>query len=246
MNTDDLFDVKSRICIVTGASSGLGAHMAGALAARGAIVWNISRSAPENGSANGVRHIKADVTDHGRMSDVLAQIEAESGPVSVLINNAGMSSRAGAKAIDPDEMQAVFDVNLHAPVMLADMVARRMAHAEIPGSIIHVSSVVVRAGMNRLAPYGASKAALDYMARQQALAWGKHGIRVNVIAPGWFRTDMTAALFERGGEAFLKPNTALRRLGDASDLTGTVVFLCSDASSFVTGAVIAVDGGYGL
>jgi len=220
--------------------------MAACLADRGAVVWGVSRTKPDHGAISGLRYLTADVTDHERMIQVLDEVEAESGSVSVLINNAGVSSQAPANGVDHDELKTVFDVNLHAPVVFADQVARRMAMSGVRGSIVHVSSVLVRAPMGRLAPYGASKAALDYMAREQARAWGRHGIRFNVLAPGWFRTDMTASMFDRGADAFLKPNTALRRLGELEDLTGAVIYLCSDASSFVTGAVLAIDGGYDL
>jgi NAD(P)-dependent dehydrogenase (short-subunit alcohol dehydrogenase family) len=240
------------VAIVTGASSGFGAAFAVALAEAGADVA-IGARRPAM-----LEETRAAVVDSGRMAiaratDVASQPDCEAlvaaaveqyGRVDVLINNAGTSDAVPALVEDPDEFRRVIDVNLNGAFWMAQACARVMR----PGSsIVNVASVVgLTAGEVPSAGYAASKLGLIGLTRDLAAQWAsRRGIRVNALAPGFFRTEMTAPLLADGPltEAVLA-RTPMKRLGEPEEISAAMLFLASDASSFMTGATVPVDGGW--
>lgn len=243
--SDKLFDVSGQVCVITGASTGLGFFLAEQLVERGATVIGISRNPPKSHSTSTqLIHMIGDVTDYDAMEAMLETTEAEHGPVTSFINNAGIADHAKPGAMNADVFRGILETNTIAPAVLTDLVAAKMAKSGIAGSIVNISSALAHRGMPRLASYGASKAALEAMTRQQAIHWGKSGIRINAFAPGWFFSEMTNESLNQGFEPVLRGMTPMRRVGTVQDMIGGIVFLLSSASQFVTGSTICADGGY--
>lgn len=243
----DLFDVAGQICVITGASSGLGLYCAEQLALRGATVFGISRNLPNDRlPVDGLTHLIGDVTDYEAMALLIDGIERDRGPITAFINNAGIADQISPGVTDPALFRALLETNTVAPAVLTDFVAARMAAAKTPGSIVNVSSVLATKSMPRLASYGASKAALESMTRQQAFYWARKGVRINAFAPGWFFSDMTSDSLNDSLKPILQGLTPMRRIGTVEDMIGSIIFLISRSSQFVTGAVINADGGYSI
>lgn len=242
---NDPYALEGKCCVVTGASSGLGLHMAGVLAAQGAHVFGLSLELPnEESCVDEVTHLIGDVSDTDAMETAITQIEGRAGPIECWVNNAGIGGYGRKGGLQSKEFERLLAVNAVAPGVLGDLVAGRMKANGVAGSVINVSSALGRTAMPSAAAYGASKAALDHLTRQQARAWALHGIRFNAIAPGWFRTAMTQEVFDKGFDAVLKGQIPMRRLGTADDLDGALILLASSASEYITGTIISIDGGF--
>jgi NAD(P)-dependent dehydrogenase (short-subunit alcohol dehydrogenase family) len=250
-----LFSLKGRHALVTGASSGLGVECARALALAGADVAvlarraeRVERLAADLAADYGVKAIaiKADVTAAADL-DRAVEEAAALGPIDILVNNAGVSPTGRAENLRRESWDEALAVNLTAPMMLSQRVARRLIDARRPGRIINMVSIyaAVASSVYRLSAYAASKAALANLTRQLAVEWAPHGILVNAIAPGWIPTEATeGGIAKRGNRERMEAFTPMARLGRAEEIRGAVIFLASAASSYVTGAVVAVDGGY--
>lgn len=256
-NVRDLFDLCGRVAIVTGASSGLGEGFARTLAGAGATVVAAARRLDRlevlakefDGTAPGegrIVPVRCDVTcdeDRGRLVEVAAGI---TGHVDVLVNNAGMPGVPHAEEETVAGFAALLDLNLSAGFHLAARVAAVAAEGE-DVSIINISSVI---GLVSTAPiggasYAASKSGIIGLTRELAGQWGRRGIRVNAIVPGWFDTEMTDGLFTNDKSAgWVRRNTMLGRGGAAGEVDGALLFLASPASSYVTGHALVVDGGW--
>lgn len=248
--TSSMFDLSGRVAIVTGASSGLGAGFARTLAEAGATVFAAARRIDRLESlaedVPGFVPVVCDVTSAQDRAELVRRAMDESGRIDVLVNNAG---RAGPPRAEEDTVE-VFDsllaLNLTAGFHLAVAVAAAVA-ADAPVSIVNVSSVV---GLVSTAPvggasYAASKAGAIGLTRELAGQWGRRGIRVNALVPGWFDTEMTDGLFTNDkSAAWVRRNTMLGRGGHEGEVDGALLFLASDASSYVTGQVLVVDGGW--
>ena len=247
---NDLFSLHGRTAVVTGASSGLGARFATVLAAAGASVFAAARRADRLAElAAGDSRIHPVACDVGREEDRSRLVEtvlAATGRFDVLVNNAGVSGAPSAADESSRDFADVLGVNLVAPFHLA----RLMAEAEQPDtgrSIVNVASILglVSAAPMGGAGYAASKAGLMGLTRELAGQWGRTGVRVNALAPGWFRSEMTEELFaDARSSQWVEKNTMLRRGGDLGELDGALLFLASDASSYCTGQVLVVDGGW--
>ncbi|MFD5063670.1 SDR family NAD(P)-dependent oxidoreductase [Streptomyces sp. NPDC058394] len=248
MSAAELFSLEGRTAIVTGASAGLGARFATVLAQAGATVIaaarRIDRLKELADSDARIHPVACDVSqeaDRVRLADAAL---AATGRIDVLVNNAATSGETRAEDESPEAFGGVLGVNLTAPFHLA-----RLA-AEAPGSpksIVNVSSILglVSAAPLGGASYAASKAGLIGLTRELAGQWGRDGLRVNALAPGWFRTEMTAELFgDERSSRWVDRNTMLRRGGDVHELDGALLFLASDASTYCTGQVLTVDGGW--
>ena len=242
--------LENRVVIVTGASSGLGARFASVLASAGAEVVASARRLDrleELGESSPTIHpVQADVTvEEDRRRLVVTTLE-RFGRIDVLVNNAGMSSGGPEKQANIDVFRSVLALNLEAVFGLSQTVAEPM-RAQGSGSIVNISSMfgLVASVPVPDAAYVASKSALNGLTRELATQWGVDGVRVNAIAPGWFLTEMTTELFEdEKTQRWLARQVPLGRPGQIEELDGVLLFLASDASSYCTGQVIAVDGGY--
>jgi len=242
----ELFALAGRTAVVTGASSGLGARFAAVLAEAGATVFaaarRVERVKAMAGSQPRIRPVACDVTVGEDREELVRVAVAETGRLDVLVNNAGAPGATRAEDETADDFARVLDVNLVAPFHLAKLARERGAT-----SIVNVASIlgVVSAAPLGGASYAASKAGLIGLTRELAGQWGATGVRVNALAPGWFRSEMTEQLFvdERSGR-WVARNTMLGRGGERAELDGALLFLASDASSYCTGQVLVVDGGW--
>jgi 2-deoxy-D-gluconate 3-dehydrogenase len=254
VQTSELFDVSNEIVLVTGGGTGLGFAMAQALALNGAKVAIAGKeparleaaAATISGLGGKAMAVELDVRNDEAICAVFDQVEAALGPVSVLINNAGIAHRDKATHLERETLREVLAVNVDSVFMVAQEAARRMIRDGRGGSIINMSSVLSEIPMRQVSAYGASKAAVSQITRSLALEWAKHGIRVNEIRPGWFETGLTAPFLKGPGAAVMAGQNPTGRLGEAHDLDGVVLLLASKASAFMTGSSIVVDGGHSI
>lgn len=252
-----LFSLRGRRALVTGASSGLGVECAIALAIGGADVALVARRADRVGKLAAeisktyrvkAVGIGADVSLDGDLDRALAQAnDSLGGVIDILVNNAGVSPTGRAENFKREDWDHALAVNLTAPMMLSQRVARALIAAKTPGRIINMASIYasVASSVYRLSAYVATKAALGNLTRQLAVEWAPHQILVNAIAPGWIPTEATeGGIAKPANRQRMENFTPLGRLGRPEEIRGAVVFLAGPASSYVTGAMLAVDGGY--
>ena len=251
-----LFSLRGRVGLVTGASSGLGLECARALAIAGADVALVARRADRlKAIANELARdyavkampIAADITVEAELDRLVERTVAELGEIEILVNNAGIAPTGRAEKCSRQDWDAALSLNLTAPMMLSQKVARRLIERKRPGRIINITSILAHVGsaVYRLSAYTASKAALANLTRQLAIEWAPHGILVNAIAPGWIPTEATeAGIAKPGNRERMEALTPMGRLGRPDEIRGAVIFLAGAASSYVTGSTVAVDGGY--
>lgn len=248
----DPFDLSGKVAVVTGASRGLGEGMALALARAGADCALVSRSAAdlekvaEQVRALGRRAlaITADVADVKSVEAMAAQAESRLGRVDILVNNAGVNVRKPAAEYTEADWDQVLDVNLKGAFFTTLAVGRAMLRRK-RGRIINICSLTSAIGIRNIPAYAASKGGLFSLTRALAVEWAPSGVTVNAIGPGYFLTPMTQPLFEDPERrAWIESRIPLGRPGQPADLGGAVVFLASDASSYVTGQILFVDGGW--
>lgn len=246
----ELFSLHGRTAVVTGASSGLGARFAAVLAAAGATVFaaarRVERLTQVAAGDAGIHPVACDVrSERDRARLVETALEA-TGRLDVLVNNAGTAGAVRASEESSGDFADVLAVNLVAPFHLARLMAEA-APPDTGASIVNVASILglVSAAPMGGASYAASKAGLLGLTRELAGQWGRAGVRVNALAPGWFRSEMTEELFaDSRSSEWVARNTMLRRGGEGRELDGALLFLASDASSYCTGQVLVVDGGW--
>lgn len=238
------------MAIVTGASSGLGARFALVLAAAGARVALVARRADRLAEvARTIQDPLVVAADVGRPDDVERLVETVAnryGRIDVLVNNAGTSDTVRVEDEPLEQFAGVIHVNLVAAFHLSQVVGRRMLE-QGAGSIINVASVLsfVSAGQIPQAGYVASKGGLAALTKELAAQWSRRGVRVNALCPGWFPTEMTEDLVSTDeGQAWIRRKTILGRAGQPHELDGALIWLASDAASYVTGSTVVVDGGY--
>lgn len=244
--------LRGSVALVTGASSGIGAHCAQVLAQAGCAVALGARRADRiaagvaaiEGSGGRAVAVALDVTDEASIEAAYTSIEGTLGNVRILINNAGIGTASPALDLTRSAWDDVMATNLTGPWLVARAFARRAKAAAHGGAIVNIASIAgLRAGSG-LSAYGASKAALIHLTQSLAGEWVRYGIRVNAIAPGYIKTDMNAAFFETPAGEAMVARIPQRRLGRFEDLDGALLLLASDASAYMTGATIPIDGGH--
>lgn len=252
MTALSLFDLSGKVAIVTGASRGLGQAIAIALAASGAKVAVTARSVAAltetttmiETAGGACLALAQDVTDAGQAATIVARVVDTFGRLDILVNNAGYEEVRPSLDVDEALWDRIVDTNLKGAFFCAQAAARVMA-AKGSGAIINLCSLTSYVGVPTATPYGSSKSGLMGMTKALATEWAEMGIRVNAIAPGYFRTAMTDVFYEDvDWQNRMLEKIPQKRFGDLSDVGGAVVFLASDASAYITGHCIPVDGGY--
>ncbi|MDR5879862.1 glucose 1-dehydrogenase [Caballeronia sp. LZ032] len=247
----NLFDLTGRRALITGSSTGIGFALARGLGGAGAqVVLNgrdqtrldeaLSQLRAEGITAQAARF---DATSPEQVTEAIARIEADSGPIDILVNNAGMQRRAPLETFSHEQWRTLMQTNVDSVFLVGQAVARFMI-GRGAGKIINVCSVQSELGRPNIAAYTATKGAVKMLTKGMAIDWGPHGIQVNGLGPGYIKTELTDALVnDEAFSAWLIGRTPSRRWGDVEDLAGAAVFLASDASRFVNGHVLYVDGG---
>ena len=255
-------DLSGRVALVTGASGGLGAQFARVLAKAGAGVALAGRRVEklkslraEIEAEGGDAHVVAlDVTDHDSIRSAVAHTETEMGTIGILVNNSGVATTQPLIEVEPDDFDYVFDVNARGAFFMAQEVGKRMiarAKGAAPGTftggrIVNIASMAGLKVMPRIGVYAMSKAAVVHMTKAMALEWGRFGINVNALCPGYISTELNEAHWDTEGGQKLVGMLPRKRVGKPEDLDGLIVLLASGQSHFVNGAVIAADDGFAL
>ena len=245
--------LKDRHVLITGASSGLGAHFARTCARHGAVVTVAARrrdrldalvdALTELGAAQ-AQAVDLDVADETSVAQAIHEAEAGASPVDVLVNNAGIAGGGGAIETPPEEFDRIIATNLRGVWLMSTAAARRWREAERGGIIVNIASILGFRVASGVAPYAVSKAGVVQMTQALALEWARYGIRVNALAPGYIETDINADFFaSEAGQAMIK-RIPMRRLGKPEDLDAPFLLLATDASPWMTGTVLPVDGGH--
>ncbi|MBI2131302.1 MAG: glucose 1-dehydrogenase [Candidatus Tectomicrobia bacterium] len=245
------FDLIGKTALVTGGGTGLGRVMALALTEAGADVAVAARrrerleaaAAEIRALGRSAAVIEFDLTNPADVTRVVAEAESTLGPLDILVNNSGVSGEGWAAELPLERWDQVMATNLRGAFLMCQAAGRGMIERK-GGSIVNVASVAGMIGVRMLAAYSASKGGLIQLTRTLALEWARHGVRVNALAPGYFLTDLNREHFStEAGERMVRNHIPMGRLGQPPELAGAVVFLASGASSFMTGAVLTVDGG---
>ncbi len=255
-------DLSGRVAFITGASSGLGAQFARTLAAAGAAVVLASRRverlkdlrATINGEGGDAHVIELDVNDHDSIKSAVAHAETEVGSIDILVNNSGVSTTQRLQDVSPDDFDYMFNTNVKGAFFVAQEVGKRMlarATGSAPGSytggrIVNVASVAGLRVLPQIGVYCMSKSAVVQMTKAMALEWGRYGINVNALCPGYIDTEINHRHWQTEAGQKLIQMLPRKRVGQPQDLDALIVMLCSDQSHFVNGAVIAADDGFGV
>lgn len=251
MKAADMFNLKGRVALVTGASSGLGVQFAKALADNGAAVALVARRADRlkslkdeiEGKGGRAVAIEADVTDHAAIARAFDAAEKAFGTVTILVNNAGIAHGGRAVEMPPEEWRKVLSTNLDAVFFWAQEAARRLLAAKKPGAIVNIASVLGLAVSKGAVAYATAKAGVVQVTKALAVELAFKGVRVNAIAPGWFVTEMNDDYLSGEEGAAIKREIPMGRFGNPGNLDGALLLLVSDAGSYITGATVVVDGG---
>jgi len=244
--------LDGKTALVTGASSGLGARFAHVLAEAGARVAIAARRMERlaelaqaiTGAGGRAHAVAMDVTDVASVRAGVAAAEAALGPIDVLVNNSGVSVTAHIGEVEEADYDHVMDTNLKGAFFVAQAVGRSMIAGKRPGRIINIASAAGLRPLGRISVYGMSKAGMIHMTRSMALEWGRYGINVNAVCPGYIETELTHDYWATDGGKKLLQMLPRRRVGKPEDLDGIVLLLAADQSQFVNGAAIAADDGF--
>jgi gluconate 5-dehydrogenase len=244
-----MFDLTGRVACVTGASAGLGQRAATVLAAAGAKVVGVARRAEMlddwvAGIGKNAAAVSADLSQRDQIAAVAEAVSKPFGAPDILVHAAGINTRQAADDVTPEGWDVTINLNLAAPFFLSQALVPAMK-AKNWGRIVNFASLQTTRAFPGGIAYGASKAGIGQLTRAMAEAWSKDGITANAIGPGFFPTELTGPVFADPARAARNAaQTCIGRNGDLSDIDGPILFLCSDASSYVTGQVLMVDGGF--
>ncbi|SFR77795.1 gluconate 5-dehydrogenase/2-deoxy-D-gluconate 3-dehydrogenase [Marinobacter daqiaonensis] len=248
-----LFDLSGQVSLITGAGRGIGRSIALGLAEAGSDVVLCSRSQEELEAVavevrkHGVRALvtPCDVRDPGQISAVVDQAIDEFGRIDVLVNNAGLTIKKPAEELPLDDWQTIIDVNLTGVFLMAQAVGRHML-SQRGGRIINISSIAAKTGLSGSSAYCASKGGVDMLTRTLAVEWAERGVRVNGLAPAYTETPLVKAITDTRADFAerVQNRTPMKRMARPDEMVGTAIFLASEASSYVTGETIMVDGGW--
>ena len=254
MSILDKFSLKGKVAVVTGGNRGIGRAIAGGFAEAGATVVIAARNAKKSAEAateieaSGGRAIAvtSDVSDRAQIERMIDTVTSDVGPIDVLVNNAGIGFHADALTLEDSEWNRLFGINLEGVWMTSQIVGRGMTQRR-SGSIINIGSI---SGLiiNRPqwhSPYGISKAAVHHLTRSLAAEWSQYGVRVNAIAPGYVKTEIASTEYKEY-RRYWKDEVPMQRYGSPDEIAPAALYLASDASSFMTGEVMVIDGGYTL
>ncbi|NYT85434.1 SDR family NAD(P)-dependent oxidoreductase [Pollutimonas harenae] len=249
---DNKLRLDGKVALVTGAAGGLGEHFSRTLGAAGAKVVVVGRRLqPLQDLASQLQKeniqalaLSMDVTDPASVKAGFDQAQAEFGLINVVVSNAGAATDKPALTLSTEEWSQVVDINLKGSWVICSEAARRLVDASQPGSLINVTSILGHRVAGSVLPYTTSKAGLEHMTRAMALEWARYGIRVNALAPGYISTPLNSEFFASDlGKALIR-RIPQRRLGTPADLEGALLLLASDASAYMTGSSIVLDGGH--
>jgi gluconate 5-dehydrogenase len=245
--THSLFNLAGKRALITGSSQGIGLALARGLAAAGAAVVLNGRDRAKLAAAAAqvpdATNLSFDVTDHDAVRAAVDGFEAAEGPIDILVNNAGMQHRAPLEEFPADAFERLLQTNIASVFHVGQAVARHMIRRG-RGKIINIASVQTALARPSIAPYTATKGAVGNLTKGMATDWARHGLQCNAIAPGYFETPLNAALVaDAAFSSWLEGRTPAGRWGRVEELVGACVFLASDASSFVNGHILYVDGG---
>ncbi|MDB5562534.1 MAG: 5-keto-D-gluconate 5-reductase [Hyphomicrobiales bacterium] len=252
MNSLAAFSLAGKRALITGSSRGIGFGLAEALGGAGAEIILNSRDTEALGLAaqklaeSGIKAkgVAFDVTNEESVADAIDYCEAELGPIDILINNAGMQFRSPLEDFPAEKFEQVMRTNVTSVFTVGKAVARKMI-ARKAGKIVNICSLMSTLARPSIAPYAASKAAVANLTRGMATDWAKHGLNINGIAPGYFRTELNAALIaDPEFNGWIERRTPMGRWGEVSELGGAAIFLSSAAASFVNGHILYVDGAF--
>jgi NAD(P)-dependent dehydrogenase (short-subunit alcohol dehydrogenase family) len=255
-------DLSGRVALVTGASSGLGTQFAKTLAAAGAAVVLAGRNmerlktlrAEIEGDDGDAHVVMLDVTDIDSIKAAVAHAETEMGTIDILVNNSGVSTQQKLTDVTEDDFDFIFDINTRGAFFVAQEVGKRMlgrAQGSAPGTftggrIVNIASMAGLKALSQIGIYSMSKAAVIHMTRAMALEWGKHGINVNAICPGYIETEMNHRQWLTDAGKRLIDTLPRKRIGQPQDLDAVLMMLCANESHFINGAVIQADDGHAL
>jgi gluconate 5-dehydrogenase len=252
LDMPSLFSLAGKRALVTGSSRGIGHAIAAALAGAGASIVLNGRdtvslgAAAKDLAATGaeVTALAFDVTSRDSVNDAISYCENEIGPIDILVNNAGMQFRSALEAFPPEKFDQIITTNVTSVFNVGQAVARHMI-SRGGGKIINICSLMSGVSRPSIAPYATSKAAVANLTRGMAVDWARHGLNVNAIAPGYFKTELNDALVrDEKFSAWLEARTPMGRWGEPAELGGAAVFLASEAASFVNGHILYVDGAF--
>lgn len=247
-----LFDLSGKIALVTGASGGIGQHFSNTLSAAGAhVILTARRTARLESAVNMIQAsdgsascIKLDVTDQTDVQAAFADAIKQFGRIDIVVNNAGIASSGNALDIDPKHWDDVMATNLKGAWLVAQQAGRSMSVDGKGGSLINIASILGLRVMGGVAPYASAKAGLDHLTRLLAYEWARFDVRVNAIAPGYVETDINREFLNSPAGEKARNRIPQKRFGRPKDLDGAMLLLASDASSYMTGSTIVVDGGH--
>ena len=246
-----LFRLNGRVAILTGASSGLGVRFARVLHGAGATVVLAARRKDRlddlAAELPGSIAVACDVANDSDVEQLVAAALEVNGRIDLVVNNAGTSGPMPAQDETPEMFRKIVDVNLHGTYTLCHFAGKQMLTQEHGGVIINIASMLGLVGVGQIpqGSYTASKGAVVNLTRELGAQWARRGVRVNAIAPGWFRTEMTEEMFEdEKSLVWMRRKAPMGRAGEITELDGALLFLAGDASTYVTGQIIAVDGGW--